>query len=58
MKIFNRFVRDESGATAIEYSLIAALMAVALIAAVPVLSSGIATSFTNIAAQLTAVPAP
>lgn len=57
MKIFNRFVRDESGATAIEYSLIAALMAVALIAAVPVLSGGITTAFTNIAGQLAAVPA-
>ncbi len=55
MKIFNRFVRDESGATAIEYSLIAALMAVALIAAVPILASGIFNSFTNIAAQLNLV---
>jgi pilus assembly protein Flp/PilA len=55
MQIFNRFIRDESGATAIEYTLIAALMAVALIAAVPILATGIATSFTNIAAQLTAV---
>ncbi|HYI06364.1 MAG TPA: Flp family type IVb pilin [Reyranella sp.] len=55
MNIFNRFVQDESGATAIEYCLIAALMAVALIAAVPLLSTGINTSFTNIAAQLTTV---
>jgi len=55
MTIFNRFVQDESGATAIEYCLIAALMAVALIAAVPLLTAGINTSFTNIAAQLTAV---
>ena len=29
--LFNRFVRDESGATAIEYGLIAALIAVAII---------------------------
>ena len=58
MKTFlNRFVRDEAGATAIEYSLIAALMAVALIAAVPLLSNGIVTAFTNIAGQLSAVPA-
>ena len=56
MKSFlNRFVQDESGATAIEYCLIAALMAVALIAALPLLSTGINTSFTNIAAQLTTV---
>jgi pilus assembly protein Flp/PilA len=57
MNILNRFVRDESGATAIEYSLIAALMAVALIAAVPTLGNAISTSFTNIATQLTSVPA-
>ncbi len=57
MKIFNRFVQDESGATAIEYSLIAALMAVALIAAVPVLASGILVAFTNIAAHLRLVAA-
>ena len=53
MKSFlNRFVRDESGATAIEYSLIAALMAVALIAAVPTLGAAIGTSFGEIAAKL------
>jgi pilus assembly protein Flp/PilA len=55
---FCQFVRDESGATAIEYSLIAALLAVALIAAVPILGSGIKTSFSSIAANLTAVTAP
>jgi pilus assembly protein Flp/PilA len=54
----NRFVREECGATAIEYSLIAALMAVALIAAVPILGSGIKTSFSSIAANLTSVTAP
>ena len=31
-KFFNRFLKDESGATAIEYGLIAALIAVVLIA--------------------------
>lgn len=55
MNILNRFVRDESGATAIEYSLIAALMAVALIAAVPALGSAIKTSFGNISGHLTSV---
>jgi pilus assembly protein Flp/PilA len=54
----HRFLRDESGATAIEYSLIAALIAVALIAAVPILGSGIKTSFSSIAANLTSVTAP
>ncbi len=32
--IFNRFIKDESGATAIEYGLIAALISVTIIAAV------------------------
>ena len=35
--LFSRFVRDESGATAIEYGLIAALIAVAIITAVTAL---------------------
>ncbi|MEL7430321.1 MAG: Flp family type IVb pilin [Pseudomonadota bacterium] len=34
MKTLNRFLRDESGATAIEYGLIAALISVAIITAV------------------------
>ncbi len=59
MKLFlNCFLKDECGATAIEYSLIAALLAVALIASVPILSSGIQTSFSSIAANLTVVAAP
>jgi pilus assembly protein Flp/PilA len=51
-----RFLRDESGATAIEYSLIAAIMAVGLIAAVPVLSLGIQTAFTTLAGNLNVFP--
>jgi pilus assembly protein Flp/PilA len=54
--LFNRFIKDESGATAIEYALIAALMAVALIAAMQVLTPGITTAFTNIAGNLSTVP--
>ncbi len=46
------FLRDESGATAIEYSVIAALMGLALIAAVPLLSSGVKENFANIAGML------
>lgn len=42
------FVADESGATAIEYGLIAALIAVALIAAISTLGGKISTTFTNI----------
>jgi len=51
-----QFLKSESGATAIEYSLIAGMMAIGLLAAFPVLSSGLQTSFTTLAAALGAVP--
>ena len=44
-----RFVRDESGATAIEYGLLAALIAVVLITAVTSLGRNVSTSFSKIA---------
>jgi len=44
-----RFANDESGATAIEYGLLAALIAVVLITAVTTLGRNISTSFSNIA---------
>jgi pilus assembly protein Flp/PilA len=43
-----RFVKDESGATAIEYGLIAALIAVAIITAATTLGSQIATTFNKV----------
>ena len=58
MSIFNRFVKDESGATAIEYSLIAALMAAAVIAALSSFSGSLQTAFTNIGSTLTDKTAP
>ncbi len=48
----SRFVKDESGATAIEYGLIAALIAVAIIGAVTALGTKIGTQFNNIAGKL------
>ncbi|MCA1952135.1 MAG: Flp family type IVb pilin [Hyphomicrobiales bacterium] len=48
MSIFTRFAKDESGATAIEYSLIAALMAAAIIAALNAFSGDLSQAFTNI----------
>ncbi|WP_105438758.1 Flp family type IVb pilin [Neorhizobium sp. T25_13] len=51
-KIFARFMKDESGATAIEYGLIAALISVALIAGATTLGGALNTQFTNIAAKL------
>ncbi len=51
-KFVSRFLKDESGATAIEYGLIAALIAVALVTAMGFLSSGLNTAFTDIKGTL------
>ena len=52
MNIFSRFVRDESGATAIEYGLIAALIAVVVISAVSPVGKNLSTTFTTISGNL------
>ena len=44
-KFVTRFLKDESGATAIEYGLIAALIAVVLITAMNTLAGKISTTF-------------
>ena len=46
--LITRFVRDESGATAIEYGLIAAGISLAIIAVVNGLGSNLNTKFTSI----------
>ena len=46
--LFSRFVRDESGATAIEYGLIAALIAVVIIGAVASVGTALTTTFSNV----------
>jgi pilus assembly protein Flp/PilA len=48
----NRFLNDESGATAIEYGLIAALISVAIIAATSQIGSNLNTTFTKIAGNI------
>lgn len=50
--VFARFVKDESGATAIEYGLIAALVAVACIAAWTSLGSSLSAKFDFINTKL------
>jgi pilus assembly protein Flp/PilA len=52
MNIFSRFVRDESGATAIEYGLIAALIAVVIISAVSLVGTNLSTTFTTISTNI------
>lgn len=44
-KFFARFIKDESGATAIEYGLIAALISVALIAGASTLGNSLNDTF-------------
>jgi pilus assembly protein Flp/PilA len=51
-KIILRFVRDESGATAIEYGLIAAGIAVAIIAVVQGLGTNLNTTFGSVQTAL------
>jgi pilus assembly protein Flp/PilA len=43
-----KFITDESGATAIEYGLIAAAMGLALVAAMPTLSTKVKTKFLSL----------
>ena len=56
---FQSFITDrfdrEDGATAVEYGLMVALIAVVIIAAVTTVGTSLRTVFTNIAASLTAV---
>lgn len=51
-KILNRLVRNEDGATAIEYGLIAALIAVAVMTTVAGLGSQLDTTFSKTSSQL------
>jgi pilus assembly protein Flp/PilA len=48
----SRFVKDESGATAIEYGLIAALIAVAIIGGARALGTQIGDTFNNVVTEM------
>ena len=50
--MFARFLKDESGATAIEYGLIAALIAVAIIAGAGALGTQLNTTFQGVSDRL------
>jgi pilus assembly protein Flp/PilA len=54
MTFINKLFRDESGATAIEYGLIAALIAVAAIVGMGALGDSLDTTFNNVSAELNA----
>jgi len=52
MNTIARFANDESGATAIEYGLIAALIAVGIIAAATTLGTQLSSLFNRVANKL------
>jgi pilus assembly protein Flp/PilA len=52
MKFINKLLRDEQGATAIEYGLIAALIAVAAVAAMGALGNTLDNTFTKVQTEM------
>jgi len=52
MSVFKRFVRDESGATAVEYGLIAAGISLAIIFTVNALGGQLKNTFNTVSTQL------
>ncbi|MCL6608709.1 MAG: Flp family type IVb pilin [Geminicoccaceae bacterium] len=56
MSFLRSFLRDERGATAIEYGLIAALISVAIIAALTTLEGALTSTFNSITEALTPSP--
>jgi pilus assembly protein Flp/PilA len=57
-KLFARFVKDESGATAIEYGLIAALIALAIMVGAGSLGNSLNNQFSGIADKLDGTMTP
>ena len=51
-KMFKKLLRDNSGATAIEYGLIAALIAVVIITGVTAVGTQLSTTFVNLSGNL------
>ena len=57
MNMIARFAKDESGATAIEYGLIAALVSIAIIAALNALAISLNGTFSKVSTTLTSAAA-
>ncbi|MBS0268242.1 MAG: Flp family type IVb pilin [Proteobacteria bacterium] len=53
MNMFSRFMNDESGATAIEYGLIAAIVAVGIITALQSVGTQLNATFNKVSDELT-----
>ena len=58
MNLIAKFAKDESGATAIEYGLIAALIAVAIIGAATFLGGSLSSMFNEVGTKLNTVTVP
>jgi pilus assembly protein Flp/PilA len=56
MTMFSRFMNDESGATAIEYGLIAAIIGVGCIVALDQVKTDLNTVFTKVSTELAKAP--
>lgn len=56
--LFAKFIKDESGATAIEYGLIAALIALAVIGGASALGTQVGDTFNDVAEAMKNAPAP
>jgi pilus assembly protein Flp/PilA len=52
MRILKSFLRDESGATAIEYALIASLIALVIVASVTTIGTKLIVPFTEVGSNL------
>ena len=52
MVLLRRFLRDDSGATAVEYGLIAALIAVVVLSALRTIGTNMNTKFMNVSSAL------
>jgi pilus assembly protein Flp/PilA len=52
LQIISRFCRDKSGVTAIEYGLIASLIAVVIIGAITLVGTNLSATFQTVAAQI------
>ncbi len=58
IKVIRKLIKDESGATAIEYGLIAALVSVAAVVALQNLGTSLSTMFTTVSTELDNAGAP
>jgi pilus assembly protein Flp/PilA len=54
LKMIRKFTRNQSGVTAIEYGLIAALIAIVIIGAVTIVGTQLSLAFSTVATALSA----